>query len=134
VECLDLTIRPWSLPIDELRWGRLLTDTASAVWIDWRGREPRTLVAVDGTEVAGARVQDSSIEWRGGSVELRADRVLRTGRLERVLYRHPLLRAILPRSMRALEEHKTVGRGTLSSVGGTSGGWAIYEMVRFRNP
>jgi hypothetical protein len=42
-EVLEMTIPPWRLPIQELRWGRFLADDGSAfaVWIDWRGRNRR---------------------------------------------------------------------------------------------
>ena len=41
VEHVSITVAPWSLPIDELRWGRFIGRTSSLMWIDWRGQHRR---------------------------------------------------------------------------------------------
>ncbi len=43
VERMEMSVAPWSLPLEELRWGRFLSETDSLVWIDWRGEKRRTL-------------------------------------------------------------------------------------------
>jgi hypothetical protein len=49
-ECLSLTVLPWRLPIEDMRWGRWVSDdaTRSLVWIDWKGAHSRTDVFLDG--------------------------------------------------------------------------------------
>ncbi|HMN95093.1 MAG TPA: hypothetical protein PKC43_01885 [Phycisphaerales bacterium] len=46
-ERLVVTMAPWRLPIDELRWGRLVAADTSATWIDWRGPVPCRLLLLD---------------------------------------------------------------------------------------
>src|SRR5437764_3883193 len=79
-EVLDLTVPPWRLPIDELRWGRLLTASHGVVWIEWRGSHPQGLVLVDGTAVAGELEQHGG-RGSGARALLHAPRGLRSGRL-----------------------------------------------------
>ncbi len=44
-EHLTLTVEPWVMPIDELRWGRFVGERSSLVWIDWRGAHTKRIVA-----------------------------------------------------------------------------------------
>jgi len=135
-ERLTLTMRPWRLPIDELSWGRFLNDDASIVWIRWRGPEPRMLVLRDGRELAEPQIQDGGIIWPGGRLTLSPGRTLRHGALgSTVLASHSLLRAMTPRTMRALREHKSLSRAELTLADRRpSSGWAIHEIVDFRSP
>jgi hypothetical protein len=45
-ERLTLTMEPWHIPADEVRWGRIAHPTLSVVWIDWRGARPLTAVLI----------------------------------------------------------------------------------------
>ena len=60
-ELLRMTIPPWKLPIDELRWGRFIGGETSVVWIEWRGPLPQKLVFVDGA-ATDAVVCDDRVE------------------------------------------------------------------------
>jgi hypothetical protein len=137
-ERLDLTLRPWRLPIDTLRWGRFTSDAAGLVWIQWLGPEPRLLLLLDGREIdaASARITDDSISWPAARLDLAAGLTLRRGTLNATVLRDtPLLRALAPRAARALDEHKTLSRATLHLPGRPPArGWAIHETVLFREP
>ena len=135
---LSMTIPPWRLPIDTLRWGRFLSPEHSVVWIDWeREGDERTWIFVDGTEVQG-KVREEGILFEGGRVDLPAsDRlVLRCGRLSyllRNLSLSPPLRTRLGARGLAIHETKWRTRGVLESAGAPAvQGWAIHEVVRFR--
>jgi hypothetical protein len=133
VERLDLTLRPWRLPVRELRWGRFLAENAGAVWIEWRGPRPLGLLCVNGSEVGGAEVGDAGLAWPGGRLELEPGAVLRDGALgATALARVPLLAWLAPRAVRQTHERKWLRRGRL--VGDdrqVETGWAIDEVVRF---
>lgn len=135
VEHLDLTLQPWRLPIDELRWGRFASAAGSVVWINWHGALPLSLVLVNGREVAHAQFSDSAIRWRGGMLRLHSGRTLRRGALgSTVLPGAPLLNALAPRAARALDEHKIVARAELTlGDAPAASGWSIHECVRFRD-
>ena len=133
VERLDLTVRPWRLPIRELRWGRFLSDGASVVWIEWRGTRPLTILNVNGLEVAGADVGNSGVAWSTGRVELEPGAVLRKGALgATALARVAFVKLLSPRGVRELHESKRVCAGRLvTRDGAIEMGWAIDEVVRF---
>ncbi len=134
VEHLSMTLPPWRLPIDTLRWGRFLAPEESVVWIDWeKGSDRRTWVFVDGTEVKGG-VSEEDVFFEGGRVRLpQRDRVsLRDGRLSHLLRKLPLpLRTRLGSRALAIHETKWRTRGVLECPGVPPvEGWAIHEVVR----
>ena len=131
-ERLEMTVPPWRLPIDTLRWGRFLAPEKSVVWIDWqREGDDRSWTFVNGAEVRG-EVSEEDVFFEGGRVSLpQRDRLLlRDGRLSLLLRN---LR--LPRSLPALAIHemKWRTRGCLQIQGAPPvEGWAIHETVRLR--
>jgi hypothetical protein len=133
VERMDLTLRPWRLPIRDLRWGRFLSDGIGVVWIEWRGPRPLTLLSVNGTAVDGAHLGDDAVAWPGGLLEMEPGAVLREGALgTTALARVPLGRLLAPHSMRETYECKRLRRGRLVGADGRmETGWAIDEVVHF---
>jgi len=133
VERLDLTLRPWELPIRELRWGRFLSDGAGVVWIEWRGARPLAVLAFNGLLINGGKVSDGCVAWGQGRLELEPGTVLRDGVLgATALAAVPLVRFLAPRSVRMIHETKRLRRGRLlHSDGRVETGWAIDELVRF---
>jgi hypothetical protein len=133
-EHLSMTIAPWRLPIDTLRWGRFLSTEHALVWIDWECTEGRrTWVFVDGTEVRG-EVSEEGIFFEGGKLRLPMPGrlTLREGRLPHLLRNLPLPRPLLLRA-HAIHETKWRTRGVLERLGAPpSEGWAIHEIVGLR--
>lgn len=124
VEHLRMTLMPWQLPIDELRWGRFLSETETLVWIDMRGATNRQIVFHNGVAVAAERISDLHFE---------DTRVLRQGRLgETVFAAIPKLARLAPGRILEVDETKWLSRATLSRPGApASRGWAIHEVVRW---
>jgi hypothetical protein len=117
VEVLTLTLPPWRLPIDELRWGRFCAADGGAVWIEWRGPHPLKLGLLDGAPAP----------FMPERLGLRDHRVLRSGRIgETALAMIPRLDR-LPGRVLGLSETKWLSRGALAG----SEGWAIHEVVRW---
>ncbi len=130
VELLEMTIPPWRLSIDELHWGRFLSESTYLVWIEWRGSNPLSLAFFNGVRIAGAQVSDTTITWQGGRLELNDRCVLRSGALSQtVLAKIPGAARIFPKSILDTDECKWRSRGTLSYEGTTHTGWAIHEVV-----
>jgi hypothetical protein len=119
-ERISMTIPPWKIPIEELRWGRFLGGGRCVVWIDWRGARPLTLVFADGAEVAGAAVGDHGIDLPGGGrLKLRNPRTIREGPLVPVgLIDLRPFSALLPAGFARGRELKSLSRGTLADPPG----------------
>ena len=121
-ELLHMTVPPWKLPIDELRWGRFIGGESSMVWIVWIGAMPRQWVFRDGVElpVAGCQLP----EFSTGNGQPATGNVLVDRRIGDAV---PLLKWLLPRRIRRARERKWCGR---ARVGGVEG-WTIHEIVSF---
>lgn len=124
-ERLDVSIEPWRLPIDTLRWGRIAERDRQATWIAWEDAErPLRLLVVDGVERAATEISDDRIAWEGGSLAFEPVRTLRDARLaEGALRGVPRLLARTPLRMLGAHETKWLSR--------CEGAWCIHERVRF---
>jgi hypothetical protein len=138
-EVLTLTVPPWRMPIDELHWGRFVSELddagahASLVWIDWRGAHARKQVYLDGNAV-DADVSAERVAIAGGTT-LSLDRrdVLREGVLgATVLAAVPELGKRVPGRLLGVHERKWRSRGVLERRDRRPvEGWAIHEVVRW---
>ena len=133
VEQLTLTIPPWDLPFNALRWGRHASETHSVVWIEWRGSDMRRLVWLDGTEQPSASLDASGViglrdEAR---VELGTPRDLcARPALSRVIDRLPQFSKPIAGRMAAMFEHKMVAPSRLLVAGtAVDSGWSVFEEV-----
>jgi hypothetical protein len=129
-EHLVLAMPPWKLPIDELRWGRWISDGSrrSIVWIDWRGERPLTLVIENGAahEAKDAAVDDATVRCGETALRLTDTTTLHARTLGEILGRKAALLDHLPASWRTLEDRKSLSR----AVADGESGWAIHEVVR----
>jgi hypothetical protein len=136
VELLEMTIPPWKLPIDELRWGRFLSQTDAIVWIEWRGSHPLRLVNHNGRMIECPTLDDSTIGSENDRWSLALDRstVIRSGPIiKTALKKIPGIEMVFPKNILHAEECKWLSWGSLR--GGDhqlSNGFAIHEIVRFK--
>ncbi len=132
VERITMTVPPWQLPIDELRWGRWMSDDAatSLVWIDWRGALPRRWVVCNGALHEAASVRDDGIDLHAGRLALGVPRALHTRSVGKMLRGLAGLARVAARIPLSWEEHKWCSRATWTGSAGESvPGWAIHEIV-----
>ncbi|HEY1954222.1 MAG TPA: prolipoprotein diacylglyceryl transferase family protein [Polyangiaceae bacterium] len=130
-EHLVLTIEPWRLPIDELRWGRFVGERSSLVWIDWRGPHEKQLVLLDGKAVGRTTIDDRSVVADGVKLDIDPGGELRRGAIGgTALARVPGLDRF-PTRILALDEQKWCARATLEDAHGKDRGFAIHEVVRW---
>ena len=135
VEHLRLTVPPWRLPIQRLRWGRFVNATDSLVWIDWSGPYSRRVVYLNDAATPAACITDQEVvlEAAGATLLLEDSRVIREGLLgETALAVFPRLSDLFPESIAHLRECKWVSRATLRQRGRPdSTGTAIHEVVEW---
>lgn len=134
VERLDLSIPPWRLPFDTLRWGRFLSPDHALVWLDWDkgGADRRRFAVLNGAVCPEPAITDEGVHLPGtGDLVFLGSRRLREGHLvATVLDPIPGLVNLLPGSFRRAHESKRVSPGVLSLPGmPPSEGWSLYEVV-----
>ena len=133
VERLEISAAPWNLPLEELRWGRFLSESDSLVWIDWQGKHPRRIALENGTPRIATSVGESEILLEGNvSLRLSPGEVLRAGTLGKTaLGVIPGVKHLLPKRILDVQECKWRSRAEFLRADTASSGWAIHEVVRW---
>ncbi len=133
-ECLNLSVVPWKLPVEELHWGRFLSEEHALVWIDWRGPRPWQTLIHNGDERKIQSLTEAEMLFAPvSSLELDRGLVLRSGQLGHTVFAGiSRLAKLLPRNMLAVEECKWRSRGVLQAASGNASGWAIHEIVKWK--
>jgi hypothetical protein len=133
VDHVIMTIPPWQLPFEQLRWGRFHANDDSIVWLDWQGRNEINLVFHNGVPIENLVIDTHSLRAREVSLELETGDVLREGPLlKTALARVPGIDKVFPESILHTNECKRLSRGMLRTSPTTAQpGWAIHEAVRF---
>jgi hypothetical protein len=130
-----MSIKPWQLPIDELRWGRFLSNSDAVVWIDWIGEVKQSLLFHNGVRMNNCSITDNEIKINGNEIVLALTEksILREGRLvSTMLSRIPGIDKIVPAQILQTHECKWRSRGVLKKKDfPPTSGWAIHEVVRF---
>ncbi len=132
VERITMTIPPWRLPFTELRWGRFINDDGSnyMVWIDLRGKTPRTWVWVNSAQSVPGIVDGDGVRTDTAELIFLASQSLRSDNIARTLLgRCQFLKRLLPEGVRAIQEDKQVSRCVMRTQGSESKGFSINEVV-----
>jgi hypothetical protein len=131
-ETLTLTIKPWNLPIEELRWGRFLTDLYAITWINWKGDNPLNKIYCNGEEYNDAIFQENSIIFGSGAYVLMFNEItiIRKGRLRNALSNMPWIKIFFnPRILNTMEiKYKAKSTLVFNSEISASG-WSLFEIV-----
>lgn len=140
-EHLTLTIPPWKIPMDELRWGRFISNNNILVWIELRKKGKKQWLWLNGEKISDCFIEDNRIAIPIKNLVLTLDRgvILESekkiqsvvGKIIRYL---PGFNKIMPLGFLMADECKWLSKGKLLSNGNIlSEGMAIHELVDF-NP
>lgn len=139
-EHLILTVPPWKLDMDELRWGRFCSAENNMVWIGLSGKEQRQWLWLNGEKTESCILEDDCITIPDKNLIVNLDRGVTleaekkifnvVGKLIRYI---PGLNKVIPVSFLRTDEHKWLSRGQLQKDGKIlSEGMAIHELVNFK--
>lgn len=131
-ETLSLNIKPWNLPIDELRWGRFLSKDYTIIWINWKGKFPINRLYCNGILYEDAIFEFDKVIFDKGRFELHFLEMLtiRNGKLSGVLAKMKWLKSIInSRILKSNEiKFKSITNLTRESKQ-IEKGWSLFEMV-----
>jgi hypothetical protein len=131
-ETLISQINPVNLPVDELRWGRFLSDSYTIVWINWKDKLPLNKLFFNGIEYNDAIFTDDTISFGDGNYSLMfkgADSI-RNGKLSDLLSKMKLLRIFFSKRVLNTVEKKFKASSELYlNAEFLARGWSLYETV-----
>lgn len=130
-EHLVMSVEPWRMPIDSLRWGRFVGERSSLVWIDWRGAHEKHVALLDGEDIGRVAIDERSVIGEGVRLDIDEGGSLRKGDIgTTALARVPGLDRF-PIRILDVDEQKWCARATLEDGRGRDEGWVIHEVVRW---
>jgi hypothetical protein len=130
-ETLKLTMKPWNLPMEELRWGRFLAVGYSVIWMNWKGNNPVNNLYCNGAEYKDAVFGEDMIVFGKGANILRFKEisVIRKGKLSNIFSKMPLMKIILNKRILNTIEIKYKALSSLEINSEIAKGWSLYEIV-----
>lgn len=140
-EQLILTMPPWKIPIDELRWGRFGSIDYQMVWIELREEEKLQWLWLNGEKIENCIIEDDHIFIAGKDLMLNLDRsvVLESEKkifsvVERLTRFMPGFNKIMPLKFLMAQEDKWLSKGKLLKRDEViTRGTSIHELVSFKN-
>jgi hypothetical protein len=140
VEQLILTIPPWKIPMDELRWGHFGSFENNIVWIELREKEKRQWLWLNGEKIENCSIEDEQISIPHKDMVLNLDRavVLEAEQkifsvVEKIIRYIPGFKKVMPINFLMADEFKWLSKGELQSKNKVlSSGIAIHELVDFK--
>ena len=139
-EQLILTVPPWKIPMDELRWGHFGSSENQLVWIEWRAEEKRQWLWLNGEKIEDCIIEDDHIFNAKKEILLQLDRevILESEKkissvVERLVRFIPGINKIIPIKFLLADECKWLSKGVLSQRDAViAHGTAIHELVNFK--
>lgn len=139
-EQLILTVPPWDIPMDELRWGRFGSNSDHIVWIELRKESNRQWLWHNGDKMENCTIENDYISIPERTIVLKLDQtvVLESekkifsvvNKLSRFL---PGFNRIMPLKFILADEQKWLSNGRLLKDGNeVVDGKSIHEWVNFR--
>lgn len=139
VEHLFLTIQPWKLNIEKLRWGRFICKDINIVWIGFTGPNARRWVWCNGKEVIASRLDDDIIIIPDLDLKLKleSNRILEKGPkmlnvIKGIVGFITEFNKYVPDFFLKATETKWLSKGMLYKKKEViHEGWVIHELVEF---
>jgi hypothetical protein len=131
-ETLFLPIKPWNLPIDELRWGRFLSDSHTLIWINWKGKYPINKIFFNSIEYNDAIFKNDIILFNDGIYQLKFSEIqlIRKSKLSGLFSKMKLLKIFFNHRILNSVEIKYKARTSLNKNSFVlSNGWSLFEIV-----
>jgi hypothetical protein len=131
VERINLSYLPWNLPIQQLIWGRFLSDDFTLILIKWIGPIPKGFVYFNGIKIPEVAINEFQISFSDYTLMLLNPIELRAGTLlSSVFSKVPWISGMFPKSIMQLAERKWLSDGVLKKNGlEMAKGKSIHELV-----
>lgn len=139
VEQLILSIPPWHIPMDYLRWGRYIGNEYNVVWIQLLSHHPKQWLWLNGEKVPDVAIDDKTLtlEQEGLKLEMNQCVVMESETkilsVVKFLIDHiPGINKIIPVKFLMAQETKWLSKSKLlKREDQISTGMSIHELVNF---
>lgn len=138
-EQLILTVPPWKIPMDQLRWGRFVSNDNNLVWIELRKESRYKWLWLNSEMISDCTIEDDRVLIPERNLVLLLDRGVTlesekkiSSVVGKVMRYIPGFNKAMPIGFLMADEIKWLSRGELQDNSKTIvSGKAIHELVRF---
>lgn len=139
-EQLILTVPPWKIPMEELRWGRFGAEENYMVWIELREKVKWQWLWLNGEKIENCTIEDDHLSLPDNDLVLNLDRgvLLESEKkifsvVEKLIRYIPGFNKVIPIHFLMADEFKWLSKGHLQSQDKIiDSGMAVHELVNFR--
>lgn len=140
-EQIIMTVDPWKIPMNELRWGRFGSLENYIVWIEVRAEGKQKWIWMNGKKINEAQIEDNQISIPTKNIKLVIDRSVVLESEQKIFHVVKKLRKYLPGIKRSMpiqflmaDEHKWLSKGIIQKDGKEiDSGPVIHEFVNFNS-
>lgn len=134
-ETLFLSIKPWNLPFEVIKWGHFMSEKSTIIWIQLNGEQHINNLWYNGKEYNdGMILEDRVIFNKGGFVLLFQNiSTLREGEIIHILPKYHIIKALIKKCILNGNETKYKAESIFTIDGETfDNGWSLYETVTWK--
>lgn len=134
-ETIQLPFFPWKLNIDQLKWGRFLSEKNTIIWIEWVGRTALKKIYRNGQVCTDVEIGENGLTFRNENLRLifGKKQTIRNNPLASIAERHPILKLIFRKSFLQSREVKYKSASTLVENDEIiDEGWSLFEIVNWK--
>ncbi|QIM63642.1 hypothetical protein A1D29_10245 [Pasteurellaceae bacterium Orientalotternb1] len=132
-ESLSLNFFPWLLPIDELYWGRFVSESHSIVWIEWRGKQPFKQLIYNQHLSHSFELAANQLVTAQFRLDFDEPIMIKNSPLLSVIKSVPFLSFFVNKRFTDSQEIKWKSRATLHIGDTMEKGWVLYEKVIWKS-
>jgi hypothetical protein len=133
-ETISLPFFPRQLPIDELRWGRFLSQQHTIIWIYWKGARPLNKIFYNGQLFEDGLYEEDGIIFGNGYYVLKfgAVHLVTKRKLFTLFTAKPFLKLFFSDKILNTEENKYKAHSTFTASGISDKGFSLFEIVTWK--
>jgi hypothetical protein len=131
-ETLFCPVNPLMLPMEELRWGRFLSQSHTVIWIKWKDEHTLNKIFLNGSEYNDAFFENEAITFNDGKFRLNFSEIktIRNGKLSGLFSKMKLLKILFKNRLLDTVEIKYKAKTVLTRESECiSAGWSLFEIV-----
>jgi hypothetical protein len=121
--------------MEELKWGRFLSDSHTVIWINWKDDQPLNKIFMNGTEYNDAVFNNETIYFNDGKYKLTFSEIrsIRNNKLSGLFSKMKFMKIFFKSRLLNSLEKKYKAKTILSENSlFLSDGWSLFETVTWR--
>lgn len=142
VEQLVLTIPAWKIPMEELRWGHVISEKYKMVWIELKGENTKQWLWLNGELIINCTIQNDLIFIPEKNIQIHFDRSTLlesekkiTSLADKLGRFIPGINKLVPINFLLADEFKWLSKVTIRVRNEiVDSGFSIHEFVNFKPP